>query len=261
MSVYQALVTDLDGTAVKISSDGSDVSEAAEVAVQAAQEKGFKITCATGRRWDSTKPIVKKLGIVSPCIVQGGSRIVDPVTEKTLWEKHLDVSAADATLDIFKRESAESDAGVLATFSVRRVPLNTVDRAPHNAQFMYLLNVTPEVAERIANAINAQAFAVAHLTPSWDGEGKIDVHVTHPEATKEHAIAIWQTIVGVNKEATIGMGDSGNDIPLFLSAGLRVAVGNATDELKQLADYIAPAQSDEALAHVINHFMLADHLQ
>lgn len=253
MSFYKALVTDLDGTAVKISSDGSDVTEAAKQAVQLAQKKGFTITCATGRRWESAKPIVEQLGIVSPCIVQGGSRIIDPITEKTLWEKHLDISATEATLDIFKRES---DGGDLATFSVRRAPLNTVDGAPHNAQFMYLLNIPIEDGERIANAINAQAFAVAHLTPSWDGADKIDVHVTHPEATKEHAIGIWQTMVGASKETTIGMGDSGNDIPLFLSAGLRVAVGNATEALKQLADYIAPTQSDDALAHVINHFLL-----
>lgn len=257
MPFYKALVTDLDGTAVKISSDGSDVTEAARLAVQAAQEKGFKITCATGRRWTSTKPIVERLGIVSPCIVQGGSRIIDPVTEKTLWEKHLDVSAVEATLDIFKRES---DSGDLATFSIKRQPLNTVDQAPQNAQFMYLLNIPAETGQQIANVINAQAFAVAHMTPSWEGEGKIDIHVTHPEATKEHAIAIWQTIVGVSKEATIGMGDSGNDIPLFVSAGLRVAVGNATDELKQFADYIAPDHNNEALAHVINHFMLSNQL-
>lgn len=254
MPFYKALVTDLDGTAVKISSDGSDMTEARRLAVQTAQEKGFKITCATGRRWDSTKPIVKQLGIVSPCIVQGGSRIIDPITEKTLWEKHLDVSAVEATLDIFKRES---DGGDLATFTIKRQSLNTVERVPDNAQFMYLLNIPTEIGQRIANTINAQAFAVAHLTPSWDGEGMIDVHVTHREATKEHAIAIWQTTVGVSKEDTIGMGDSGNDVPLFLSAGLRVAVDNATEELRQLADYIAPAQSDEALAHVINHFMLA----
>ncbi|MDB5175473.1 MAG: HAD-superfamily hydrolase, subfamily [Candidatus Saccharibacteria bacterium] len=258
MSAYKALVTDLDGTAVKISSEGSDVSEAAKRAVRVAQEKGFKITCATGRRWDSAKPIVKRLGIASPCIVQGGSRIIDPVTEETLWEKHLDASAAEATLDIFKRES---DSGDLLTSTVLHQPLHTIDRAPDNAQFMYLLNIPTEIGVRIANTINAQAFAVAHLTPAWDGEGKIDVHVTHPEATKEHAIAIWQTMVGVSKEATIGMGDSGNDIPLFLSAGLRVAVGNATEDLKQLADYIAPAQNDEALAHVINHFMLSEKLQ
>lgn len=258
MSSYEALVTDLDGTAVKISSDGSDVSEAAKRAVQAAQEKGYKITCATGRRWTSTKHIVEQLGIVSPCIVQGGSRIIDPITEETLWEKHLDVSAVEATLDIFKRES---DGGDLATFTIKRQSLNTVDRVPRNAQFMYLLNIPTEVGQRIANAINAQAFAVAHLTPAWDGEDKIDVHVTHSEATKEHAIAIWQAMVGVSKETTIGLGDSGNDIPLFLSAGLKIAVGNATEELKQFADYIAPAQSEEALAHVINHFMLADPLQ
>ena len=257
MSSYNALVTDLDGTAIGISSVGNDISENTKKAVQAAQEKGFKITVASGRRWASTKPIVEHLGIVSPCIVQGGSCIIDPVTEEILWEKHLDASAVDATLDIFKRES---DCGDLATFPIRRQPLVTVDRAPDNAQFMYLLGIPVQTGERIANIINAQAFAVAHMTPAWDGEDKIDIHVTHPEATKEHAIAVWQKMVGVSKADTIGMGDSGNDLPLFLSAGLKVAVGNATNELKQLADYIAPAQNEDALAHVIGHFLLSDEL-
>ena len=53
------------------------------------------------------------------------------------------------------------------------------------------------------------------------------------------------------------MGDSGNDIPIFQSSGLKVAVGNATVGLKALADYIAPSVDQHALEHVIDRFLLS----
>jgi len=39
---------------------------------------------------------------------------------------------------------------------------------------------------------------------------------------------------------------------------LKVAVGNASNDLKAAADYIAPAQQDNALQHVIEKFLLGD---
>ncbi len=52
------------------------------------------------------------------------------------------------------------------------------------------------------------------------------------------------------------MGDSGNDIPLFNAAGFKVAAGNATPALKELADYIAPKVEDGALEHVLQQFFM-----
>ena len=39
-------------------------------------------------------------------------------------------------------------------------------------------------------------------------------------------------------------------------AGLGVAMGNATDEIKELADYITLSNNEDGVAHVINKFIL-----
>lgn len=252
---YKALITDLDGTAVKLSSNGEDVSPATQEAVEQAQKQGYKIACATGRRWSFAKPVTTALGILGPCIVEGGTRIVDAKTDKTLWEKHLDVNALGAVLDIFQRES---EGGMISTAQFLPVQLHSVSKVSDDARFMYLLGISPSAAQNICNTINGQGFAVAHMTPSWSGGDKLDVHVTHQEATKEHAIQVWQEMMQISKEQTIGMGDSGNDIPLFQSSGLKVAVGNGTPDLKRLADYIAPNQAGGALEHVITKFLIGN---
>jgi Cof subfamily protein (haloacid dehalogenase superfamily) len=252
--MYKALITDLDGTAVAISSTGDDVDAATQRAVQRAIQTGKKLACASGRNWKTVQPVVQKLGFVSPCIIEGGTRVIDPLTEKTLWEKPLARDASTKILHVFK---AESKIGVVMTSAnVAGAPLDATWSVPKDLRFIYLLAVPEPTAIKISNRINADAYAVAHLTPSWAGGDLIDIHVTHPEATKEHAIEIWQKREGISKAETIGLGDSGNDIPIFQSAGLKIAVANATASLMQLADYIAPSVGDNALEHVINKFLL-----
>ena len=41
-------------------------------------------------------------------------------------------------------------------------------------------------------------------------------------------------------------------------AGLGVAMGNATDEIKEIADYITLSNNEDGVAHVINKFILED---
>jgi HAD superfamily hydrolase (TIGR01484 family) len=139
MGIYKAIITDLDGTVIELSSNGEDIKKSTIEAIKKAQSNGYKIACATGRRWSFTKPIIDKLGIVSPCIIQGGSSIVDPLTNKVIWEKHLDIGAIEAVFDIFKRESIN---GSLSTFHLRHKDLSEIDSAPKDARFMYLLGVS-----------------------------------------------------------------------------------------------------------------------
>jgi HAD superfamily hydrolase (TIGR01484 family) len=253
--MYKALITDLDGTAVAISSDGSDIDLATKAVIQTAINNGKKLTCATGREWELAKGVIERLGFVSPCIIEGGTRIIDPKTEGTIWEKSLEAQVPTRVLEIFK---SETSAGLIIHSSdTSRQALTSVRSLPSSLRFLYLLAVEEETAIEISNQINTGSYATAHTTPSWEGGGLVDIHVTHPEATKEHAIQVWQKLEGVTKEETVGMGDSGNDVPVFQSSGYKVAVGNATTALKELADYIAPPVSECALRHVIETILLA----
>ena len=105
--MYRALITDLDGTAVAISSDGREIDEETREAVRQAQRRGFKLSCATGREWALAQPVIERLGIVSPCIIEGGTRIVEPDTGTPLWEKYMETGAPQAALRIFKSEVKE----------------------------------------------------------------------------------------------------------------------------------------------------------
>ena len=59
----------------------------------------------------------------------------------------------------------------------------------------------------------------------------------------------------IKKEEIIGVGDGDNDLPLFDSVGLKIAVGNATEKLKAAADEIVADADKDGLAQVIQKYI------
>lgn len=62
--------------------------------------------------------------------------------------------------------------------------------------------------------------------------------------------------LGIKREEIISIGDSGNDIHMIEFAGLGVAMDNASNEVKKVADYITLSNEDDGVAHVIDEFIL-----
>ena len=65
--------------------------------------------------------------------------------------------------------------------------------------------------------------------------------------------------LGISMDEVIVMGDQGNDYTNVKYAGLGVAVANATDDLKEVADVVLKQSCDEdAVAYVIDKYILGE---
>ena len=69
--------------------------------------------------------------------------------------------------------------------------------------------------------------------------------VLHAEGDKAHALSRLEELEGVDRARTTVFGDSHNDLGLFGAAGCKIAVANAIDELKEMADIVLPWSNDE----------------
>ena len=57
-------------------------------------------------------------------------------------------------------------------------------------------------------------------------------------------------------DCVMAIGYNNNDLPMFDFAGYRVAMGNCIEELKQAAHIIAPGNEEEAVAWVLERYVL-----
>jgi len=72
---------------------------------------------------------------------------------------------------------------------------------------------------------------------------------------KGSALAFVLAKLGISTHQVMAIGDNRNDLPMFDLAEVKVAMGNATDEIKQAATIIAPSNEDEGVAWVLGNYV------
>ena len=62
--------------------------------------------------------------------------------------------------------------------------------------------------------------------------------------------------LNVSKDEIIAVGDAENDLDMIEYAGLGVAMGNASESVKKIANYITADNNNDGIAEVIEKFIL-----
>ena len=104
--------------------------------------------------------------------------------------------------------------------------------------------------------IFGQQLAVKNLHLAKAVEEVIDQRILQltPFFDKDYlAMAAHQ---GLNPQQTMAFGDGGNDSSMVRGAGIGVAMGNAIDELKEIADYVTTSVDDDGIRNALRHFGL-----
>ena len=73
--------------------------------------------------------------------------------------------------------------------------------------------------------------------------------------TKSEGLKYLTSLLGVTMEETMAMGDSENDYSMINAAGIGVAMGNASEELKAIADYITTTNEEDGVGEAIKHYI------
>ena len=61
---------------------------------------------------------------------------------------------------------------------------------------------------------------------------------------------------GLDVSETMAFGDGGNDIGMLSHAGIGVAMGNASDEVKAAASYVTSSVDEDGIARALEKFCL-----
>jgi len=77
----------------------------------------------------------------------------------------------------------------------------------------------------------------------------------HIKANKGLGVKKLAEKLNIKKEEVICIGDAGNDTHMVEYAGLGVAMGNAVQELKDIADFVTLSNEEHGVAHVIDRFI------
>ena len=93
-----------------------------------------------------------------------------------------------------------------------------------------------------------------HLAFDAFSENHYDVHVK--DYSKADGVKVLSDALTIDIKEVIAFGDNYNDLQMLESVGIGVAMGNAKDELKAVADYVTKKVEEDGTYHACKHFNL-----
>ena len=82
------------------------------------------------------------------------------------------------------------------------------------------------------------------------------MEITHPEATKSAGILALCRLLDIPPEQAVALGDSGNDESMLRTAGLSIAMGNAPEHIRAMADVVTDTNENDGAAIAIERYAL-----
>lgn len=261
---YQLIAIDIDDTLLHSDLTLSDHTVAT---IQKAAKMGKFIVLASGRAYSGIKPFYDIFGIQSPAITFGGNQIMDK-------DGNAIVTHTVSTPDCKKILELAQEYGVHA--HVYHDGLIWYPKYNKYAQF-YADHYGCSGEER-ADLLSREDLASPKVLMMEDDTNKILeiqqraqklfphlnvmrskptlLEFTDKSYTKGRALQELCDSLGLSIGQTIAIGDSQIDASMIRAAGLGVAVGNAIDEVKDIADFVAPSNDQDGVAFTIEKFMI-----
>lgn len=265
--MIKMLVLDIDGTIYKKDYTASqNVKDILKKLVQ----MGIKVVLATGRMYAATVHVARDLELNTPIIsYQGGlikefcncETVLSQNTVDPVWAKEIVLTLKDRGIhfNLYMDDIliVEEDSETVRKYTdERKVKYAVVDSLAEtpliNVNKILAIDLDAEKIENLTNELGQiykDKLYIVRSTPTF-------CEIASKEATKGKAVKFLADLWGIKKEEIMACGDQDNDIEMLLAAGTKVAMGNATQELKKIADYITDSVDNDGVCRAVEKFIL-----
>ncbi len=270
---YKIIASDLDGTLLN---NKVTVSDENVKAIAKLKELGVEFVPASGRTISEIIPDVYNLPGVRYFIYSNGAGIYDKLTDthtlmcmpKKLSNKILDIVNSYKThVTIRHKGISNVDAKMQSEHDWEYYNVF----APHIVVVKHFAKHWDDFKKYSYNADNVEVIsAFFHDRSEFEDckqklvatnevivvEGSdLNCEIISNHAGKGNALIKLANMLNVPISQTISVGDSGNDIPMTLTAGLSLAVKNASESLKKVAKKIICSNEEHIAKYIYENFI------
>lgn len=260
---YRLIATDLDGTLLR--SDGS-VSPRTRDALAAATEAGAAHLVVTGRAVPWTRHILDDLGYRGLAVCGQGAQVYDAGAHRLLTSVTLDRRLAGVALAKIEaetgplylaasRDGLDGDVvvgpGYALTGSLPATPFTDASdlwSAPLNKIYIQHPTLTDDELVDVAHRT-----AGGFVSVTMAGEGIVELLPLG--LSKATGLSLAARRLGAKAADTLAFGDMPNDIPMFTWSARGVAMANAHESLKAVADEVTTSNDDDGIAAVLERLL------
>ncbi len=269
---YKLLVCDFDGT---LYTDDFKVTQETIDAVEEFKARGGKFIIATGRLYQAVKPFAELFKLTDEVITYQGSGVYDLKTDTLLMSQEIEKDLAVSVYSFLYKKYSDITSPMLFFddkciveeenefnryfASIVKVPLVCVNEKldsyveKHNINARKILSLTDNNYIRMVIADLVAEFG-DKLNINQSSKGLLEC--VNNKASKGNAVKWIAERYNIPREQICAIGDAENDNSMIQFAGLGIAMGNAMEETKAVADYVCDTNNNNGVAKVIKEILL-----
>lgn len=252
------LVSDMDATLL---TNKHKISEGNRAAVEYFISQGGMFTVATGRMNVAVRAYLTEISINAPAVLYNGAQIYDFEADRPLSEKFIEEERKQAIrrvyedmpelgLEVYSNETiyVYRECSETKRFKNRKYS-NIVYGMPDevwNQKWIKYLLIGEKKQLDYYEPIYRRDYDSGYAVRS----GKKYLDIVSGEASKGIALKELKQIVGA--DTVVAVGDNMNDISMLQAADISFAVANAEKTVKDIAQYEATSNNDDAIAYIID---------
>lgn len=252
----KAVFFDIDGTLVSFRSHG--VPESARRSIERLRAQGIKVFIATGRLLRHTE-IVQDIEVDGYVTVNGS--YCTTANGEVIFERAFPVEVVEKVFALEREYGFQS-----AVMTHEDIFVSHIGERVRTIADM--ISIEPQVAD-LRHIVATQP--VLQMCPYIDADLEQKIMPQIPECVASRWIETFMDInlrgvdksVGISKvmeyygltlSEAMAFGDGGNDIPMVRDAGIGVAMGNACQALKDVADFVTTSVDDDGVERALQHY-------
>lgn len=268
---YKLIVLDIDGT---LTNSKKEITPATKEALIKIQEQGVYVAVATGRPTPGTRKIAETLELArfgNYVLSFNGGRVINCRTGEVVLDKTIPAELTWELCDVAKEkgvgimtydsERALAGNDIIDEYMKLETRINGIELKPVGPFRNYvdfpvnkcLMTGEPERMAELEKELK-ETYA-----------GKLNIFRSEPfflelmpkGIDKAKVLRNFLPYLGISKEEVICCGDGYNDKTMIEFAGLGVAMANAREEVKEVADYITSSNDEDGIVEVVDKFILS----
>jgi len=252
------IITDLDGTLLR---SDKTISNRTKNTLSQCRKSGIMVVYATGRGGSAEQVAPTELFdgriTMNGAIAKSGTTIVHDCLIPYQTARPLliacDKRRMKTTSEISGMHYSNFNVSELWSY-ITNYRLVDFSRHDMDAEKLYTPNPTPEDKLFIEQILPAELYFVV----TGDINGFLG-QIMHIGATKAKAVSALANYWDISLSEIVAFGDDYNDIEMLQECGVGVAVENAINEVKAVADSICDANDNDGIAkwleeRVLNHY-------
>ena len=263
--MIKMVVTDIDGT---IADKDANISIKVRDTIKKLKNKGIKVVLSTGRMFRATYPVLKDLELDTPIISYQGGFVKEFYGEqKVLYTKYTDKTLAHEIIDYFRSKNIHINVYVNDVLYVEKED-EYIKKYIENRNIVYsvvkdLKDVNMDCLHKVLGIDkDAEKIRIATEKLKEKYQSKLYIirstpyycEVSNPEASKSSALCFLRDYWGFKPEEVLAIGDQDNDIDMIKAAGIGVAMGNGTPNLKDSADFITKSLDEDGFSYAMEKY-------